>query len=164
MRGALEHIYVHNIHKSLQVGKISLIHHRGPLEGQPKPMEGFGTGDQVSLWNRCLLCCTGGHEQHTALSPAYNLFILTFIKRAIVAFFDCARIAFSTVTVAIMEVVPAFISARFNQHCMYCLIVFFTAQINIICIINVTVADVSVMKVRPRLYSGRGDEQLPAAL
>lgn len=81
-------------------------------------MEGFGTGDQVSLWNRCLLCCTGGHEQHTALSPAHNLFILT-IKRAVVAFFDCTHIAFSTVTVAIMEVVSAFISEHFNWHCMY---------------------------------------------
>lgn len=92
-------------------------------------MEGFGTGGQVSSWNRCLLCRAGGHKQHTALSPAHNLFILTLIKRAIVAFFDCTRIAFSAVTVAVMEVVSAFISGHFNQHYMY--VFFFTVQIKI---------------------------------
>lgn len=94
-------------------------------------MEGFGTGGQVSLWNRWPLCGTGGHEQHTALSPAHNLFILTLIKRAIVAFFDCTPFAFSTVTVAIMEVVSAFISGHFNQHYMCLLLFSFIAQIKI---------------------------------
>lgn len=93
-------------------------------------MEGFGTGGRVSPWNRWLLCGTGGQEQHTALSPAHNLLILTLIKQAIVAFFDCTPLAFSTVPVAIMEVVSAFISEHFNQHYMYVLFIFFVVVQN----------------------------------
>lgn len=116
-----------NIHTQSYVlisREINLINHRGPSECHPKPMKGFGTGDQVSPWNRWLLCHTGSHEQHTALFPAHNLFILTLIKRAIVAFLNCVRIAFSTATVAIMEAVSAFNSGHFSLF-------FFTAQVKI---------------------------------
>lgn len=54
-----------------------------------------------------------------ATYSTHNLFILTLIKRAIVAFLNSTCIAFSTVTVAIMGVVAALNSGQFNlflQH------------------------------------------------
>ena len=142
-------------------------------------MEGFGTGGQVSPWNRWLLCRTGGHEQHAALSPAHRLLILTLIKRAIVTFLlrtccllnwycgnygSCVCIYLWTLQSALY--VCIFLSCFFFFCCF-----FLTVQIKIN--LDTFLMEVSSMiqllhlwwKLGPVfIVIRRGDEQLPAAL